>query len=344
MSKRKRYEKRLRLFELGNTRCPICLTRFARDDVKEGRDVTIEHVPPKAVGGLERCLTCINCNKSAGRSLDQDVAMRERAIRNIKTGRGMKVQLDVFGTKHTTYLSPDGIEKSDLDTRLASKPNVESFLNDMKSSGRKTVLLAEMTRGPIWDVSKGITLSKKEPSANRITVSWLRSAYLFVFCLLGPSSYRYAEIEAISPIRDQIINPDTEIVPSLLCDVSPLKLPNELILINKWQRPLCWIVKIGDLGVILPHGGNAEHYAEVLDLPDKIQPKGVIGWLPSKFGASSSFELSLRENSVHVDSDLFGEEITISHDDLERRIMVVNQQGLVSTFLPSSPVVRRTER
>ena len=45
-----------------------------------------------------------------------------------------------------------------------------------------------------------------------------------------------------------------------------------------------------------------------------------------------------------VVSGVLDEEITISHNDLERKFMVVNQQGLVSTFLPSSPVVPRTER
>ena len=111
MSKKKGYEKRLSLFDIGNTRCPICLTRFSREGVKKGQEVTIEHVPPKAVGGLERCLTCRKCNTSAGRSLDQAVAIRNRAIGHIKTGRGTKVEIDVFGTKHTTYLSPTELRR-----------------------------------------------------------------------------------------------------------------------------------------------------------------------------------------------------------------------------------------
>ena len=343
MNRKKGYQKRLRLFDLGNTQCPICLAPFTRDAVEHSQDATIEHVPPRAVGGSARCLTCIDCNHSAGRSLDQAAATRNKAIRDIETGRGMKVVIDVCGTKHTSYLSPDGVVKNDLDTRLANNPNVESLLNKTELSGRKTVLLAEMTRGPDWDVSKGISLSTRKPSAHRIAVSWLRSAYLLVFCLLGPSGYRYAESEAIRPIRDQIMSPDLEIVPSLLCDVSMLKLPNELIVINNWQKPYCWVVKIGDLGVLLPHGGTAEHYLEVRDMPDKIRPKGVIGWFPSRFGASNSAELSLREDSMHVGRDHFGQEITIAHGDLERKCVLVNQQELLGTFLPSSPVVRRTD-
>ena len=344
MSRRKGYERRLRLFDLGNTQCPICLTQFARDAVENGQDVTMEHVPPRATGGSEKCLTCNDCNKSAGQSLDQAAAMRNKAIRDMETGRGMKVEIDVCGTKHTSYISSNGIRKSDLDTKLARNPNVESFLNKMELSGQRTMLLAEITRGPIWDVSKGIKLSSKEPSGHRIEVSWLRSAYLLVFCLLGSSGYRYAESEAIRPIRDQIMHPDMEIVPSLLFDVSPLKLPKELIMINNWQQPYCWIVKIGSLGVLLPHGGTAEHYSDIQDLPDKITAKGVIGWHPAKFGASKSFEHSLHADSAHVGLDLFGQEMRIAHGDFERKCMVVNQQKLLGTFLPSSPVVRRTDR
>ena len=343
MSRKKGYERRLRLFDLGNTQCPICMTQFSREAVENGQDVTLEHVPPRAIGGPERCLTCANCNQSAGKTLDQAAAMRNKAIRDMKTGRGMKVEIDVCGTKHTSYLSPDGIKKSDLDTRLARNPNVASFLNRMEQSGQRTLLLAELTRGPIWDVSKGIKLSSTEPSGHRIAVSWLRSAYLLVFSLLGSSGYRYAESDAIRPIRDQIMNPHLETVPSLLCDVSRHNLPNDLIVINNWQPPYCWIVKIGSLGVLLPHGGTAEHYSDVQNLPDKIIPKGATGWFPVKFGASQSFELTLREDTVHVGRDLFGQEITIAHRDYERKCMVVNQQGLVGTFLPSSPVVRRTD-
>ena len=200
MSRKKGHEKRLKLFDLGNRQCPICLVPFTRGAVEDGRDVTLEHVPPRAVGGSERCLTCTACNNSAGRTVDQAAAMLKRETTDAEIGRRMKVELDVCGTKHTTYLSPDGIEKSDLDTRLSSNHDVESFLKRMASSGQKTVLLAQITRGPNWDVSKGITVSAKKPSPHRIAVSWLRSAYLLVFCLLGPSGYRYAQSEAVRRI------------------------------------------------------------------------------------------------------------------------------------------------
>ena len=46
MSRKKGYQSRLKLFDRGNTRCPICLMPFKRDAVEEGLYVTLEHAPP----------------------------------------------------------------------------------------------------------------------------------------------------------------------------------------------------------------------------------------------------------------------------------------------------------
>ena len=235
MSRERGRDARKRFYDRGNSRCPICLTSFTKDAVEAGMEVTLEHVPPKALGGSVKCLTCTDCNQSASKSLDQAVAMRVRADAARKAGRGEKVELDVCGAKHTTYLSPDGISRKDLDSRLVSEPLVKSFLQQL--GDRKLIFLAQLQRGPDWDVTKGITITARRPSANHMAVSWLRSSYLLVFSLLGQSGYRYAESEAIRPIRDQIMRPDEELVPSLLCDVSQLRVPDELILINNWQQP-----------------------------------------------------------------------------------------------------------
>ena len=43
--------------------CPLCLVSFSDDRINS---LTCEHVPPKAVGGKELVLTCIDCNSEAG--------------------------------------------------------------------------------------------------------------------------------------------------------------------------------------------------------------------------------------------------------------------------------------
>ena len=340
MGKNKGRRARLKFFDRGNTRCPICLIPFTKKAVVAGLDVTLEHVPPKTLDGTVRCLTCSDCNRSAGQSLDQAVGLSDRTTRDREAGRGVRVELDVFGTKHTTFFSPDGIAKIGLDSKLASSTNMKNFLGKM--SGHRFHLLTEMKRGPIWDVSKGITLTIKRPRPNHTAVSWLRSAYLLVFSLLGRSGYRYAESEAIRPIREQIMNPDDELLPWLLCDVSRLRLPNELIIMNNWKQLFCWIVKVGSMGVFLPHGSTSNHCREVLKMPDQIVPTEFRGWHPAAFGKSVSCELTLHEDSTHANADLFGHELTIPSGELERQCIVVNQQGLVCTIMPFGPTRRRS--
>ena len=347
MSRKKGYQSRLKLFDRGNTRCPICLMPFKRDAVEEGLYVTLEHAPPKTLGGSVKCLTCTDCNNGAGRKLDQAAAMMNSAMMDQKAGRGIKVELDVCGTKHTTYFSPDGAMDAGSVGRRTSSPDAQRLRSQLLSelNGQKIALWAEMKRGPDsdWDVNKGITITLKQPSPNHVVVSWLRSAYLLVFSLLGQRGYRYAESEAIRPIREQIMKPDDELVPSPLCDLSPPPAPKDLIIMNNWQQPFCWIVKIGNMGVLLPHSGNAMHYKEVVELPDQIKIVGELrGWRPAKFGEGFSRELTLREDSDQVGKDFFGSEFTVSAGEHERRCIVVDQQGLVCTVMPFGPTTRRS--
>ena len=93
------------------------------------------------------------------------------------------------------------------------------------------------------------------------------------------------------------------------------------------------------MGVLLPHGGEQGHYKAVQDLPDKIniRPKEIIGWYPSKFGANLSIDLSLREDSYHVGRDIFGQEITITSGDLERKNHGGESRGTAWHISPVEP-------
>ena len=342
MSRKNARDRRLKFFDLGNTRCPICLTTFSRDAVKSGNGVSIEHVPPKSSGGVERCLTCFSCNDSAGRTIDHAAAMRNRAIMDAVSGRGVKLEIDAFGTKRTTYLSPVGIKKNDLNATLARSPLVDRLFTKLQSHGQEAVMLAEFTKGTDFDFAKGITISSKNPSKQRIEASWLRSAYLLVFCLLGKYGYGYAESESIIPIREQIMNPDEKIVTRAIRDKFPATLPNDIMFINKSQKPYCWVVKISDACVLLPRGGSDVAYEEVANLPDTVRFHLEIGWYPNKFGEAKSIELPLKEGSDLEYKNLFGREVTVEQGGFEHKLMVANQNGLMCVFLPSGSAIQST--
>ncbi|SDM10383.1 HNH endonuclease [Catalinimonas alkaloidigena] len=52
--------------------CPLCLTFFPENAILGPEPfLTLEHVPPKSVGGKSKILTCKNCNNIAGAKLDK---------------------------------------------------------------------------------------------------------------------------------------------------------------------------------------------------------------------------------------------------------------------------------
>ena len=153
-------KRRLRLFGLGNDRCPICLRPFTKQAVEEGKTVTLEHVPPRSfnVRAIAMCLTCADCNHSAGRS--EQVAV-EAAHDEVK------VRLDVAGLPpFTAHVAVTADER--LSLRVLSRSDVPPGAFD------------EALR-------EGRTLSMKglAPTAQYVNVPWLKAAYLSVFSLLA---------------------------------------------------------------------------------------------------------------------------------------------------------------
>jgi len=55
--------------------CPICGQQFSREALKEGQ-LTLEHVPPRALGGRGIILTCKACNNLAGYTVDAAITKR----------------------------------------------------------------------------------------------------------------------------------------------------------------------------------------------------------------------------------------------------------------------------
>ena len=82
---------------------PICLVPFTREQIIDGKVVTLEHVPPKFMGGSARCLTCKICNAETGRDIDQLAATTEQDV---------KVTVDIQGKKDSFYITLDGKERT----------------------------------------------------------------------------------------------------------------------------------------------------------------------------------------------------------------------------------------
>ena len=111
-------ERRLALFERGNDRCPLCLTSFTRKDVEEGR-ATLEHVPAKVLGvgdPIEMCLTCLTCNREAGRVEEAAAGARgeqklQITVEGLDDAAGMPLA-------HTGYATVDGADRENREATV----------------------------------------------------------------------------------------------------------------------------------------------------------------------------------------------------------------------------------
>ena len=268
MSRQTGRSKRLRLYERGNTACPICLTGFTRDEASSGKTVTLEHVPIKALGGQARCLTCGNCNAQAGRSIDQESAMRARDR--------FGVTVDILGKRDTFVLSLDG------------KAVTPPFAGYSKQDWRDL----ENTE------SRRFTMSMRIPDAKAVATSSLKSAYLAVFSLLGPpGGYSYVRGDALTPIRQRIMEPLKDgAIGEYVIDAPDDVAPKDIMLASE---PLsCWIVKIAGHLVVLPLSGDSRTSQPSSELQELSggQPLDVevcASWSFSAFGAFGTVPVHL---------------------------------------------------
>ena len=268
MGKKTDRERRLSLFHMGNTQCPICLTPFSEAQVKSGRQVTLEHAPPKTLGGKIVCLTCTDCNNKGSR-LDRLAMMERKARDDHARGRGTRVEMEFFGLGITSgYIH----QKDDAAATKFAKQPVPTSINELP--GGSTMRLPYLpidsdTKVTDADVRKGIRFRIRKPNPHKVSVSWLRSAYLLLFSLLGSEGYRYAKSDALRPVREQIMNPDKVIIKGCLgMELSDLDLPvDPLIMMNHGHKPAFWIVIMGDRCVSLPLGGPIDRFRELTQEP-----------------------------------------------------------------------------
>ena len=270
MSRKTGRNKRRRLYDRGNTACPICLTGFTRDQASSGRTVTLEHVPIKALGGQARCLTCRKCNAETGRRVDQ------AAARHAQDRFGVTV--DILGKRDTFMLSLDG---KALTPPFAGYSKQD--LRDLENSESRT-----------------FTMSIKTPDAKAVAASSLKSAYLAMFSLLGPpGGYSYVRGDALTPIRQRIMEPlkDGAIGEYVIKGPAPDDVSfKDIMLVSE---PLsCWVLKIAGHIVVLPLSGDSRITQPLKELRrlgggQPLTISGLVSWSFSTFGALGTVPVHL---------------------------------------------------
>ena len=277
---------RLKLHGRGNTACPLCFTPFTSADASSGRTVTLEHVPPKALGGRALCLTCKSCNADAGREVDQ------LAARNVR--KRFPVTIDILGKKDSFMLSPQG-KALTAPFRGFTKDDFDRL---DRAGGR-------------------FTMSVAVSDPRLVAVSSIKSAYLALFCLFGSTGgYDYAGGRALADVRRLLLDPVRyakdgagKYVQSVPKDgrLAPEGRPEPDIMLVT-EPHACWIVRVRDHLVFLPSDGNGDESAPFSEWYIKklggrtAQIAVVASWVFQEFGVSRAVPVHLagadRHNSL----------------------------------------------
>lgn len=183
--------------------CPLCLEIFYSYAIssEEKNFLTIEHCPPKELGGSPKILLCKKCNSDTGHSLD--VKLME--YYNVQPFNEQKEQSSV-SLKSTMIESGDSSVKGTVQFKR---------LND--STFEIDLLANDPYRKEKFDkVLKGetITITYKPhttPSSHLIHTAILKIGYLLLFYKFG---YRLILHDSYDLIRQQILNPTKRILPT----------------------------------------------------------------------------------------------------------------------------------
>lgn len=290
---------RQRLFAAGNTICPICLSTFTRADVVSGTEVTLEHAPPKSLGGSVICLTCESCNNKAS-LIDQHAFLSKKARDEWSAGHGAPIVVDLFGYKKThRYIPRD--PKATYPARKHLMRNGSIQLGPLPSNNR-------------LDANKGISFRIPQRDDYEF-VSMVKSAYLMVFSLMGANGYRFAKNIALAPVREQIMNPDKKVlkggfIAECQLDLEELnQLDMSILFLCYGSKPPFWLVPMwNDRAVILPCGGAEPIDELVMKRAEFSMPmSSLAGWVSRRFDGSASISLDVRGGSDLPDGSLTGQ-------------------------------------
>lgn len=172
---------------LGNVYlCPLCFQYFFKQQLEQTDQpnyLTLEHNPPKSMGGPPCILTCKTCNNNNGAENDvlvRDLLVTESFLYSDESTIAARFLLD--GQSIKGRLKKTGNSKGIIPSRKSNPKAYEYAVENLKA-GKKLKIDHELTT-PEW---------------SKYSLGMLKIAYLKAFELFG---YHFADLDHGAKIRD----------------------------------------------------------------------------------------------------------------------------------------------
>lgn len=224
--------------------CPICKQLYIAEALEAGI-LTLEHAPPKKVGGKPIALTCKECNSVAGYSVDSAVVQRQRQLDFEKAVMGQKLN---YKGRATFLIGEETLNVNfETDQGIASIKPLEE-INDPKKIKAYQDYMMYLQQAGKWN-GQTFTITPNAKYHHKYSkVGDLKAAFIICFAFFG---YRFALHERLSAVREQIIKYEEAIIDNYWHTSDP-KIAREhfLFLIEKPFTALA--VKLDNSTVILP--------------------------------------------------------------------------------------------
>lgn len=187
--------------------CPLCLRHFAKDALKANspNQLTFEDVPPKALGGNIRALTCKECNNSGGQDVDIHIVNVLKGMDftsfSPNSSKPVKFQIGDGEVNGKVDVDSEGKVIINIDPKSSNPKHTETLDNHIASK-----------RHTIEGIPLTFNVRENKADERRAEIALLRIAYLTAFSVLG---YGFIFDDNLRYIRYQILNPDKEVIPRL---------------------------------------------------------------------------------------------------------------------------------
>jgi hypothetical protein len=180
--------------------CPLCYQVFPRE---QWSGLTLEHVPPKAVGGKGITITCKPCNNNMGANIDSHLAREQNFMDFLEgvPGASWDGTYSVNDLPHRLWASFARGNKGEWIILGNPKYTDPAQLQDAMNAFENVQ----------WQDFRW-HLQMKGPNPRRAQIALLRAAYLWGFACLG---YPFLFNRHIELVRQQIVNPSQELLPNL---------------------------------------------------------------------------------------------------------------------------------